>query len=69
MVPPRERTFPAAAMQALDRGRKLDAIRIVRQEFGVDLAAAKRRAAVVWAIGLFLAVTALTAALFLLRKA
>ena len=33
--------LPAAAVAALHEGRKIDAIRIVRQERGVDLKAAK----------------------------
>ena len=35
------REFPAAAIEALTKGQKIGAIKIVRQEWGVDLKGAK----------------------------
>jgi hypothetical protein len=36
-MPPTSRPFPAAAIAALHNGNKIDAIKIVRQEWGTDL--------------------------------
>lgn len=36
-MPPESRPFPAAAVAALSNGHKIEAIKIVRQEWGTDL--------------------------------
>lgn len=36
-MPPTSRPFPAAAIAALSSGNKIEAIKIVRQEWGTDL--------------------------------
>jgi len=36
-MPPPSRPFPAAAIAALSNGRKIEAIKIVREEWGTDL--------------------------------
>ena len=36
-MPPSPRPFPAAAIAALSNGNKIEAIKIVRQEWGTDL--------------------------------
>lgn len=36
-MPPSSRPFPAAAIAALSNGNKIEAIKIVRQEWGADL--------------------------------
>jgi hypothetical protein len=34
---PGERPFPPAAISALERGHKIEAIKVIRQEWGTDL--------------------------------
>ena len=36
-MPPTSRPFPAAAIAALSSGNKIEAIKIVRQEWGTDM--------------------------------
>ena len=36
-MPPSSRPFPAAAVAALSNGNKIEAIKIVREEWGTDL--------------------------------
>jgi hypothetical protein len=40
-MPSRSHDLPPAAVEALTRGRKIEAIRIVRQEWHIDLKGAK----------------------------